>query len=63
MYVVYKHTTPSGKVYVGITGQKPARRWQNGYGYKDNEHFYRAIRKYGWENIKHEIVCAGLSDW
>lgn len=63
MYVVYKHTTPSGKVYIGITGLKPERRWRNGNGYKDNAHFYRAILKYGWENIKHEIVCAGLSKW
>ena len=63
MYVTYKHTTPSGKVYVGITQQKPERRWQNGNGYKDNEHFYRAILKYGWENIKHEIVCTGLNKW
>lgn len=63
MYVVYKHTTPSGKVYIGITKQKPERRWQNGNGYKDNEHFYRAILKYGWGNIKHEIVCTGLNKW
>ena len=63
MYVVYKHTTPSGKVYIGITGQKPEKRWKNGNGYKNNEHFYRAILKYGWENIKHEIVCTGLSRW
>ena len=63
MYVVYKHTTPSGKVYIGITGLKPERRWRNGNGYKDNEHFYRAILKYGWDNIKHEIVCTGLSKW
>lgn len=25
MYTVYKHTTPSGKVYIGITKQKPER--------------------------------------
>lgn len=56
-YTVYRHITPSGKVYIGITGQKPEKRWQNGNGYKDNEHFYRAILKYGWENIKHEIIC------
>ena len=56
-YTVYRHITPSGKVYIGITGQKPEKRWQNGNGYKDNEHFYRAIMKYGWENIKHEIIC------
>lgn len=57
MYTVYKHTTPSGKVYVGITKRKPEKRWDNGNGYKENEHFYRAILKYGWENIEHEIIC------
>lgn len=61
MYTVYKHTAPNGKVYIGITGQKPEKRWKHGNGYKDNEHFYRAILKYGWENIKHEIVCTGLT--
>ena len=61
MYTVYKHTTPSGKVYIGITKQKPEQRWENGNGYKDNEHFYRAIRKYGWKNIEHEIVQNGLT--
>lgn len=61
MYTVYKHTTPSGKVYVGITKQKPEQRWDNGNGHKKNEHFYRAILKYGWENIEHEIVENGLT--
>lgn len=61
MYVVYKHTTPSGKVYIGITTRKPEKRWGNGSGYKENEHFYRAILKYGWQNIKHEIVKDGLN--
>jgi group I intron endonuclease len=57
MYTVYRHTTPNGKVYIGITKQKPEKRWNNGNGYKNNEHFYRAIQNYGWENIKHEIIC------
>lgn len=61
MYVVYKHTTPSGKVYIGITKRKPEYRWNHGNGYKNNEHFYRAILKYGWDNIKHEIVENGLT--
>ena len=61
-YTVYRHITPSNKVYIGITKQNPKKRWQNGHGYKKNEHFYRAILKYGWENIKHEIICqASLS--
>lgn len=61
MYTVYKHTTPSGKVYIGITGKKPEKRWNYGNGYRENKHFYRAIRKYGWKNIEHEIVENGLT--
>ena len=57
MYTVYKHTTPSGKVYIGITGRKPEQRWKNGNGYKNNKHLYSEILKYGWENIEHEIIC------
>ena len=60
-YCVYKHTAPNGKVYIGITGRKPSRRWENGNGYKRNEHFHRAIEKYGWDNIQHEILFDGLS--
>ena len=60
-YTVYKHTAPNGKVYIGITKQKPEQRWANGNGYKHNEHFYRAIQNYDWENIEHEIVENGLT--
>lgn len=60
-YMVYKHTAPNGKVYIGITERKPEKRWGNGNGYKQNKHFYSAILKYGWENIKHEIVEDGLA--
>lgn len=59
-YKVYKHTTPSNKVYIGITSQTISKRWQNGRGYITNEYFYRAIKKYGWENIKHEILFNNL---
>ena len=59
-YCVYKHETPNGKVYIGQTCKKPNERWSNGYGYK-NQVFYNAIQKYGWENIKHEILFEGLS--
>lgn len=60
-YSVYKHTTPSGKVYIGITGNDPKKRWLNGRGYARNEHFWKAIQKYGWENITHEIVAENLT--
>lgn len=60
MWTVYKHTAPNGKVYIGITGGKVKNRWQNGHGYK-KQIFYRAIKKYGWENINHEILFEGLT--
>lgn len=60
-YCVYKHTAPNGKVYVGITSKPAEERWLNGRGYCRNEHFWNAIKKYGWENIKHEIIASGLS--
>lgn len=61
-YTVYMHITPSNKRYIGITHLKPLRRYgKNGSGYKRCTFFYRAIEKYGWDNIKHIIVCDGLS--
>lgn len=60
-YSVYRHTCPNGKIYIGITQQKPTRRWRNGLGYRGNPHFWNAIQKYGWENIRHEILFEKLS--
>ena len=60
-YCVYKHTVPNGKVYIGITCRNPEVRWRkDGSGYKSSPYFYSAIKKYGWENIKHEIIETGL---
>lgn len=61
-YKVYMHTSPSGKRYVGITCQKINQRWSNGAGYKGSVLFYSAIKKYGWNNISHEILHDGLSE-
>lgn len=61
-YSVYCHTNKiNNKKYIGITSQKPQNRWQNGNGYKNNEHFFRAIQKYGWHNFLHEILYVDLS--
>lgn len=61
-YCVYKHTAPNGKVYIGITGCNPEDRWRKGYGYHNqNPHFENAIKKYGWDNITHEVICNQLS--
>jgi len=61
MYKVYMHTTPSGKRYIGITNQSVERRWKLGYGYKKSRYFYPAIKKYGWNNIKHEVLFTNLT--
>ena len=60
-YCVYRHTSPSGKVYIGVTCQKAEYRWKNGDGYVYNYHFHNAIKKYGWDNIIHEILFVELS--
>ena len=60
-YCVYMHTTPSGKRYIGITCQSLNQRWRNGEGYQRCVGFYRAIQKYGWDNIQHEILVENLS--
>ena len=59
-FCVYKHTAPNGKVYIGITCQEIEKRWKNGKGYEGCTAFNRAIKKYGWQNIKHEVLCEGL---
>lgn len=60
-YTVYKHTSPSNKVYIGVTSYNPESRWRKGNGYKTNSYFWRAIKKYGWDNISHEILYENLS--
>lgn len=56
MYKVYMHIFPNGKKYIGITRKSLQSRWQNGNGYLSCPLVKRAIEKYGWENVKHEII-------
>lgn len=61
-YTVYKHTSPSGKMYIGITRQRPEKRWgPGGCRYKHNQYLWRAITKHGWRNFEHEIIAEGLT--
>jgi len=55
-YIVYRHITPDNKCYIGVTKLKLHQRFQNGKGYKNCRNFEKAIQKYGWDNIKHEIL-------
>jgi hypothetical protein len=57
---VYTHTTPDGMVYVGRSGMKNTFcRWQPASYNKTSLQPY--IEKWGWENIKHEVVKDNLS--
>ena len=61
-YVVYRHIFPNGKSYIGITCAKPySRRWRGGTSYRNQPKMWRAICKYGWENIDHVILAKGLT--
>lgn len=61
-YYIYIHTCPNYWTYVGMS-LTPKQRWNNGEGYKENKRFYEAIKKFGWDNIKHEIVAETKSKW
>ena len=58
-YYVYVHTCPDGKRYVGQTSNSPEVRWKEGFGYRTQTTFFTAIVKFGWLNIKHEIIKVG----
>lgn len=61
-WCVYMHENRiNGKKYIGITGQKPTHRWQNGHGYMACPRFYKAIKKYGWDAFRHDILFTGLT--
>ena len=60
LYCIYKHTSPSGKSYIGQTNnirlRKNSHKCTNGC-----RAFASAINKYGWDNFIHEILEEGLS--
>lgn len=62
-FFVYIHTCPNQKRYVGVTTQSnPELRWKEGWGYHTQNYFYRAINKYGWNNISHEVFKTKSKD-
>ena len=54
----YLHIFPNDKIYVGTTQQEKVEyRWKcDGNGYKRQPLVWRAIQKYGWENIRHKVI-------
>ena len=57
--IIYKATNKiNGKVYIGQTEKTLEHRKE--VHHRDSErmdtYFYRAIRKYGWENFEWEVI-------
>lgn len=59
-YKVYIHIFPNGKKYIGITKREIKDRFDNGNGYQ-TKIMKNAIKKYGWDNIKHEVLFENLT--
>lgn len=58
--LIYKAIFPNNKIYIGQTQRTlEYRKKEHWYEYlknRRNSYFYNAIKKYGWDNIKWEIV-------
>ena len=63
---IYLHRNKiNGKVYIGQTvcqDNLTRRTHTDGSGYKnERSKFWRAIQKYGWDNIKHTLILDNLT--
>lgn len=59
-FCVYEHVFPNGKRYIGISSNAE-KRWRNGKGYETQQKVARAIKKYGWDNIEHNIIVDNVT--
>jgi len=59
-FLIYKHTAPNGKAYIGQTNNLHRRNvvHRNTGGCRA---FASAIKKYGWEAFSHEVLAEGLT--
>lgn len=55
-WCIYKHTSPTGKSYIGLTSKDPEKRWADGKGYTTQTLFNLAILLWGWDNFTHTIL-------
>lgn len=62
-YLVYCYTnSKNGKKYVGCTQTTMQKRaGKEGENYRGSPYFYSAIRKYGWDSFKGEVIKEGLT--
>lgn len=60
-YLVYKHTSPSGKSYVGQTNNYIRCSREHRRVKSNSVSFNNAIQKYGWEKFTHEVIADHLT--
>lgn len=60
-YVIYKHTSPSGKSYIGQTRNIEQRNASHKIPSSKCTAFRNAIQKYGWDNFTHEVLADDLT--
>ena len=56
-FVVYMLIFPNGKKYCGYSSNI-IKRWHGPSEYRDCKLVNNAINKYGWNNIKKEVICS-----
>lgn len=60
-YKVYMLIFPNGKRYIGMTGKSLEKRFNGGRGYRHCQKVWNAIKKFGWESVRHEVLLDGLT--
>lgn len=62
IYTVYAHVNKANNmVYVGMTCQRPERRWKEGAGYH-SKRFVQAIKDFGWDGFDHIVIKDKLTE-
>lgn len=60
VFLIYKLTSPEGKIYIGLTKDITRRIREHSIG-MCNRHLHAAILKYGFETFKQEILVENLT--
>lgn len=65
-FIIYKHTSPSGKSYIGKTKFTIEKQWKEHISMTEfgkNHKIHQAIRKYKPENFTSEVIVSNVPDW
>lgn len=63
VYTIYMYVALDGRGYIGKTGlQRKARAQANGAGYKHCSQFWNAIKRYGWNTFRYQVLATVSKD-